>query len=180
MNRLSASFLFLLAGTFTFAQTSSNPPTVPKNLPADIFVRPTLISGCPVGFFASRQANGQIMSANDGPQAGPAQGLHLKLNHLSSTPDIQSIEVKVYGTSPKERVLPVGRQATDTVSKTFELQRQTGTDSLSDADVWMHKVGSLSWVDLISITYADGATWHATESLKCRAVPSNFILVGSK
>jgi hypothetical protein len=44
----------------------------------------------------------------------------------------------------------------------------------------MHNVGSLSKVDLISIHYADGTTWHSTENLKCRAVPSNFLLVGSK
>ena len=30
------------------------------------------------------------------------------------------------------------------------------------------------------ITYADGTTWHATETFKCRAIPSNFVLVGSK
>ena len=68
----------------------------------------------------------------------------------------------------------------DDVSKTFELRRSAGSDSLSDADVWMHNVGSLTRVDLISIHYTDGTTWHATENFKCRAVPSNFLLVGTR
>jgi hypothetical protein len=186
MRRLSVSLLFLLAGAFTFAQTSSNPPAVLKNSStmgkaADSVVlytnRPDN-SGCPVGFFASRQGTGHAMSAADAGQAGPAQGLHLMLNHLTA-PAIESVQITVYGFSSKARVLPAGPPPED-ISKTFELRRETGSASLNDADVWMHNVGSLTRVDLISIHYTDGATWHATENLKCRAVPSNFLLVGRK
>jgi hypothetical protein len=160
MRRLSASLLFLLAGTLTYAQTSS-------------------VVGCPVGFTASRQAAPQMMSASDASQLGPALGLHLMLNPLTES-SIESIEVTVYGTSTKGRVLPVDTQSSDAVTKTFELHRTQGTASLNDGDVWMHQVGSLGWVDLISVTYADGKTWHATASLRCRAVPSNFLLVSRR
>jgi hypothetical protein len=185
MRRLTVSLL--LTSAFTFAQTSIHPPDVSKNLPVPKFTIGQRFanyrglpanSECPVGFFASRQATGQIMSAGDAKQAGPAQGLHLMLNHLTE-PAIESIEITVYGVSSKARVLPAGPTPED-VSKTFELRRSAGSTSLSDADVWMHNVGSLSSVDLISITYADGTTWHATENLKCRAIPSNFLLVGRK
>src|SRR5258707_7989963 len=130
MPRLSVSLLFLLAGAFTFAQTSSNPPLVLKNSPtmgkADLVVlyanRPDN-SGCPIGFFASRQATGQIMTAGDARQAGPAQGLHLMLDHLTQ-PAIESIEITVYGVSSKARVLPAGPTPED-VSQTLELQRES-------------------------------------------------------
>jgi hypothetical protein len=185
MRRLSISLL-LLTGAFTFAQTSSNPPLALKNSPTAGKAADSVIlyadrldsSDCPVGFLASRKATGQIMSANDAKQAGPAQGLHLTLNHLTA-PAIESVEVTVYGVSSKARVLPAG-SAPEDVSKTFELTRTPDSHSLSDADVWMHNVGSLSRVDLISIHYADGTTWHATQNLKCRAVPSNFLLVGRR
>jgi hypothetical protein len=206
MRRLAASF-FLLASAVALSQTNtqtSNPPATIKGsadtpMAATVTVLPTVpaTSDCPIGFSANRQATGQIMSANDAKQAGPAQGLHLVLNNLENTPAIESIEVKVYGTSPKPRVLPLGMQSGDTavklstdlrsgsqssetVAKNFEFHRKTSRESLSEADVWMHKVGSLSWVDLISITYADGTTWHTTANLKCRAVPSDLLLVGSK
>jgi hypothetical protein len=187
MYRLSASLLLLLAGTLTLAQTPGTSPLAQKNSPAGtslpgeaaiLYAGRPENTGCPVGFNARRQGTSQIMSASD-PAAGPAQGLHLTLSRLS-TPAIQSVEVTVYGVSSKAVILPAGSQPNDTISKTFELQRQAGSNSLSDADVWMHNVGSLSRADLISITYADGSTWHASESLKCRAVPSNFVLVGSK
>jgi hypothetical protein len=176
MQRLSASLLVLLAGTFTFAQAPNN-PLAHKSL--GNWVRPAADSGCPVGFYASRQANGQILSASDAKQAGPAQGLHLMLNHLSG-PAIQSVEVTVYASSLKLRALPLNASLPETISKTFSLERQTGTVSLGEADVWMHQVGSVRWADLISITFTDGTTWHPTENFKCHAVPSNFLLVGRR
>jgi len=169
MRRLSASLLFL-AATVTLGQTSGK-SAIYEIHPANL--------GCPVGFSASRQADFQTMLASERSQPGPAQGLHLTLSHLTA-PAIQSVEVTVYGISPKLRALPVDPPSSDTISKTFELQRRAGSNSLTDADVWMHNVGSLSRVDLISITYTDGTTWHATDTLKCRIVPSNFVLVGRR
>lgn len=185
MYRISASLLFL-AGTFTLAQTSALKNSA-ANTPAQGKTGESIVfygnlpdnSGCPVGFFASRQGTSQVMRASDAAQAGPAQGLHLILDHFNA-PAIQSVEVTVYGVSPRAVILPAGSRSSDTISKTFELQRKAGSSSLSDADVWMHNVGSLSRVDLISISYADGTTWHASESYRCRVVPSNFVLVGSK
>ena len=184
MRRLSVSLL-LLTGTLTFAQTSGN-PTLLKNSPtpdrtADPVVHYTIRpdnTGCPIGFFASRRAAGQIMSASDARQAGPGQGLHLMLNHLTG-PAIDSVEITVYGVSSKARILPVAPPPED-FSRTFELRRSADSNTLSDADVWMQNAGSLSRADLISIHYADGTTWHTTENLKCRAVPSNFILIDKK
>jgi hypothetical protein len=135
--------------------------------------------GCPVGFAASRRATGQIMSAGDSRNSSPTQALHLTL-HNPSTPAIESIEVTLYGTSQKGLYLPLDSQATSTVSKTFELHRTPDDASLTEADVRMNLTGSLSRADLISITYADGSTWHATANFQCRAVPSNLLLVGAK
>jgi hypothetical protein len=165
MGRFSVSLLFILASAFTLAQVS----------PTTFTLRSSDTSGCPVGFYASRRATGQIMSAGDARQAGPGQGLHLTLNHLTG-PAIDSIEITVYGVSSNARILPAGPLPED-ISKTFELRRSAGSNTLTDADVWMHNVGTLSRVDLISVHYTDGTTWHTTENLKCRAIPSNFVLV---
>jgi len=189
MLRLSVSLL-LLASTFSIAQTSTNSSTtlqVPtfntKQLLAQVSqthgYRGISNFGCPVGFSASRQATGQIMSAGDAKQPGPTQALHLTLHRLS-TPDIASIEVTVYGTAQKGLYLPVDSQSTSTISKTFELHRVSDSTTLSEADVRMNLAGSLDWADLISITYTDGTSWHATANFQCRAVASNYLLVGAK
>jgi hypothetical protein len=169
MRRLSASLLFLFTGAFAFAQIS----------PTTFTLQSPDTSGCPVGFSASRRAAGQIMSASDARQAGPGQGLHLTLQHTLPGPAIDSVEIIVYGVSSKARVLPAGPRPED-ISKTFELRRSADSSALTEADVWMHQVGSLTSVDLISVTYANGTTWHASANLKCRAIPSNYLLVGRK
>jgi hypothetical protein len=185
MLRLSGSLLFLLAGTFTLAQAPNDPLTAAKGALANAITvqRSHMLSsnfGCPVGFAANRQAPVQMMTADDARRLGPMQGLHLTLRKLKNMPAIESIEVTVYGTSQKGLILPVGGQAANTVSKTFQLRRTSDDTTLSDADVSMNLVGSLNWADLISINYADGSMWHATAELRCRAFPSNLLLVESK
>jgi hypothetical protein len=187
MRRLAATLL-LLSATFTFAQTPSNPPNVSKDLPVPKFTTGQVLAqvrrlsenfGCPVGFTASRQAAGQAMSASDTKQPGPTQALHLTLDK-GNTPDITSVEVTVYGTAQKGPYLPVDSQSTTTVSKTFALHRISDSTTLSEADVRMQLMGTLNRADLISITYADGTSWHATANFQCRAVASNLILVGAR
>jgi hypothetical protein len=182
MRRLSASLLFLIAGTVTFAQTPGNPPAGPSSSPAPttFTVQPRSSDACPVGFFASRQTDViRVSTAKFALPSGPAQGLHLTLQQ-PRTRSIQSVEVTVYATSLKPRTLLLDKRSDALVSKTFTFVRQPDSTSLTEADAWMQQVGSVRWADLISVAYTDGTTWHATENLKCRAVPSNFLLVGSK
>jgi hypothetical protein len=188
MRRLSAS-LFLLASAVALSQTNNqtssraaafeNPANTPMEATVSVLPIVPATSVCPIGFFASRQANLQLETASDAAKHGPAQGLHLILNRRSH-PDIQSIEVTVYATSLKQRTLLLNGSSPDTIAKTFTLEREKGNASLDEADVWMHQVGSVRWADLISISYADGTTWHPIANLKCRAVPSNLLLVGSR
>jgi hypothetical protein len=170
------SILILLASAVTLAQNS----TVTPAQKATIYTIPASTAGCPIGFFASRQGGLHAMTASDEKKLGPGQGLHLTLGRPLKS-DIQSIEVTVYASSLKPRTLLLDDSSLDTISKTFTIERQTGQASLTEADVWMHQVGSIRWADLISITYTDGTTWHPVKKdLNCKAVPSNLLLIGAK
>jgi hypothetical protein len=169
MNRLS--LFLLLAAPLTLAQAPSNTILRTDNATANL--------GCPVGFIASRQAGLQIISASESHHPGPTLGLHLELDHRD-TPDIESVEVTVYGLSPGSRVLPASQPTPDTISKTIELHRATGSNSLAESDLWVKQFGAINWVDLTFITYTDGTTWQATKSFKCRSIPSNLVLVGQR
>jgi hypothetical protein len=170
--------LFGLASTAALAQTSG-PAHVGAGQMPTTFAIPRGSVGCPVGFYASRQAVPQVTTAADAKKIGNAQGLHLILDHLAA-PAIQSVRITVYAVPPTLRVLPLAPATDDVISKTFDLTRDTGTDSLREADVWMHEVGSVRWADLVSITFTDTTTWHPTGEVKCRAVPSNFVPVASR
>jgi len=175
--------LLLLPVTALLAQSPAVPRT--NSNPASVVLRSIPIgTECPIGFRADRQASPQILAAGDTQKNTPALGLHITLDHQTA-PAIESIEITVYGVSPKVQVLPTNQWAavTDTrdiVSKSFQLQRSAGAETLNNADIWMHQVGALRWVDLNEVRYTDGTSWRPSGSAKCRAVPSNLVLVGQK
>ena len=112
------------------------------------------------------------MSADTQKQPGPAQGLHLILSP-DDKPAIQSITVTVYAVPPTLRALPLAAMPDDTISKTVELNRQPGYDSLREANVWMHKVGSISRVDLISTI---SSAWAVRTCTICRSATTKLYL----
>jgi hypothetical protein len=173
MHRISASLL-ILAATATFAQT---PAQKSPATPGDItFSLPALATGCPVGFNASRRGGLQALTAADEKKLGSGQGLHLTLDRLAN-PAIKSITVTVYATSLDARVLPLNASSAKTITRTFTLERQSGASTLTEADVWMQRVGSISSAVLTDITFIDGTTWRPTQDLKCVAVPSLYLPV---
>jgi hypothetical protein len=186
MLRITTSLTLVLTATLSFAQAQSPAQAGPftfHHAPmsnATVFPRQGLLTmdtGCPVSLFAQRQGTTTTIDINSSKD-GPSQGLHLTLTPQPGAPTIDSIEVTVYAISGKGRVLPAGIDSSDLRTKTFELRRDANSKTLKEADVWMNKVGALRWVDLISITWTNGNTWHADPSARCRAIPSNFVLIG--
>jgi hypothetical protein len=136
-------------------------------------------STCPVNMLAQRQSMSVMLSADSRYKDGPSQGLHVTLTPISGAA-IESVEVTLHGLSPSPRVLPINTSYSDEVTKAFELHRKAGEKTLSDFDVWMSKVGALRWLDVTSITYADGTKWSAPGNAICRAIPTNLLLIGQK
>jgi hypothetical protein len=182
MHRLFTALL-LLPVTALLAQSPAAPHTN-SNTSSVVLKSIPVGTECPIGFRANRQASAQVLAASDPQKSTPALGLHLTLDHQTA-PAIESIEITVYGVSPKGQVLPTNQWTADTdtrdiISKSFQLQRSAGSETLNNADIWMHQVGALRWVDLNEVRYTDGTSWRPSGSAKCRAVPSNLVLVGQK
>lgn len=136
-------------------------------------------STCPIQLSAQRQSGLAILTASDARSKEPYQGLHVTLTHIDNPP-ILSVEATLHGLSPNPSILPITPEPTHDVTKTFLLQRKPGEPSLASFDLWMSRIGALRWVDVTSITYADGTTWHAAQPSTCRAIPSLFVLVAGR
>lgn len=134
---------------------------------------------CPVGLFAERRSDFEMVRIGESPQKGLAQGLHVTLTHKNA-PAIENVEITIHGSTPKLSLLPVDAVSESDVSKTFQLHRNEGSKTLRDAYLWMHGASVLNRVDLNSITYVDGSKWRESETSKCRAVPSALLLIGSR
>jgi hypothetical protein len=180
MRYLPVSLLMLLATLFASGQLEARSQPDAGHPLGTIFRTPVVTnSGCPVGLFAERQSEMRMLRAGDSHPNDSEQGLHITFNHREK-PQIESVEVTVYGVTSKLRVLPAGKSYSGEVSKTFQLQRTKGSEGLQDASIWMQKVGSLTRVKLTSITYADGTRWSESTSSQCQAIPSALMLIGSK
>jgi hypothetical protein len=178
MRRFSVSLLFL-ASACMFGQQAPHNSAGPEAARATTFQSNVSISdGCPVGLFVDRRSNLVTRLAEDGHPSGPAQGLHISLIHLFTR--INSAKITVYGTSMESRVLPMSAAKSNEISKTFVLHPGEGRKGSQEATVWMHRVGAVTSVALNSLTYADGSVWRESESSRCRAVPSLFLLVDTK
>jgi hypothetical protein len=181
MRRFSVPLLLSLASVCTFGQQAVH------NSPGPEAVHPiattfqsdvSTADGCPVGLSAERRSDFGMRLADNGPVSEPAQGLHINLMNLSSR--IESAEITVYGVTSRASIMPVGGAASNEVSKTFVLHPGVVSKESQEATVWMRDVGALTRVELKSLTYVDGSGWRESEGSKCRAVPSLFVLVGTK
>jgi hypothetical protein len=165
---MRCSFLvltMLLAGAGLPAQKNYRLPPVP-------LMASPVPGGCPVGFSVERRSAVKVIETKGATERRQGQGLEVKLGQKDAA-EIVSAEVTVHGHSAKLRVLPVSDD-TD-ASERFQITGEAA--GLLVREIWMHRVNTVSWVDLNEIEYANGSVWRASANTRCRAVPSNFLLV---
>jgi len=145
--------------------------------PAVLFASP-MSSGCPIGIAAERSLSVivKIRSAGAAPQT---QGLQLRFQHLLA-PGIEGVTGVVHGLSGKSRMMPAGSDSSSDVAETFHLNRPEQAASLSAAYLQPKTVRMTQWIELTSVDYTDGSSWHSSQAARCRVTPSNLVLVAGR
>jgi len=134
--------------------------------------------GCPIGFGA--QVNGRAIARTIEDQKKNGDGPLLELTfERRDALKIVNASVTVHGLSASNRYLPVDKRPDENATQTFALRPENGAADLTNADVWLSKILSVSWVELTGMKYADGSAWHASPDAQCRAVPSKLLLVNA-
>ena len=169
MRRSFLIAMMLLASAGLSAQTHRRIPPVP-------FMGAPATGGCPIGFSVERRsATGLVETKEAAEKHRGRSALEVKLGGKGAA-EIVSAEVTVHGYSAKLRVLPVGTESD--ASERFTISGAAA--ELLVREIWMHRVNTVSWVDLDKVAYADGTVWQASANARCKAVPSNFLLVGAR
>ena len=165
MRNVSAATLVILVTANIAAQID------PGKQPRVSFVQSN--TSCPVGFGADLSALPVMRSVDGGKTGGSSLLLELSFDRLD-TPSIKDAEITVHGLSAKGRVLPVQASPQEDALQAFHLHRSTDGTGLNRADVWVTKVATARWVEITSLQYADGSSWHASKTAQCRASLSGF------
>ena len=144
---------------------------------------------CPIRMTAQRQDAGQTLwtialEDEQGPKAETAirpgdAGVHVELTGFREKA-IQQVRLAVYFLPRGTRALPVAESQTDATRKTFDLAAPDGFASKLTGDLLVRHAATITRVRLLSITYANGSTWHPSSSASCNIEPNRFILVGSR
>lgn len=169
MRHLYASTVLLFASALLAAQNTPSTPNL-------TLWNPPGIQACPVGLFAQRQSTVEIARAGSPAQDSPAQSLHITVDHQFE-PAIKDIEITVHGLKPEARIYPIATASSLEVTKTFQFHSKPESAGLAEFNVSMHHVGALRSVQITSITFVDGSTWHPFNVNQCSAVPSLYMPV---
>jgi hypothetical protein len=155
----------------------------PAAAPSILMQPRTPRADCPVGLKVSHGSSFLKRDTKYGPFAPPApkvQEQRIQLTVTNPSPkEIVSAQITVYGFSDKWRGLPlVGEKDTPDLRKVINLVLKVKGNDHASSDLSLHRFTSVAYVDLDSLTYADGAIWKAS-SPACSVTPDLFMLVSA-
>jgi hypothetical protein len=178
---------FLFATFSTFAQQSATPDgskntslTHMGAVRADcpLGMEATHGAGVPIGMNAGPTVNGSpIVPEASAPTL--SQRIHLSLINLRSH-DIASAQITAHGFSDRWKAIDLARssQAPD-LAKTLDVLLSVKGMGRASSDLSLSRFTAITSIDLNSVTYADGTTWHTPSPRACSITPDLIMLVAA-
>jgi hypothetical protein len=163
-------------GQDTVLHRSANPAALNLTSPH------TFRADCPVALQVQHGPSFQKRNTNYGPFASPTptvQEQRIQLTMTNPTPkEIVSAQLTVHGFSDKWRAVPLASAKSDPdLTKTVKIVLDVKGNGHASSDLSLRRFASVAYVDLDSLTYADGATWKASSSGACSVSPDPLMLV---
>jgi hypothetical protein len=176
--------VLLFAATSNFAQ---QPAIAGSANTASLTHLRTIGAACPLNMQATHGAAVPVgMNAISGremekqaPVSGLYQRIHLTVTNLQSH-EIVSAQITAHGFSDKWKPMDLAysSQAPD-LAKTLDVVIHVKGNGNASSDLSLSRFTVVSSIDLNSITYADGGTWHASSPAACSVIPDSAMLVAA-
>lgn len=187
MRYCSIAFGLLFTATFAQAQSAGWQPPVPDtakvNLSPLMASRLSYLTGaCPVGLGAERRGTVNLVIVDGTERREVVPTVRLTVANLQGKDIVgATVTVRGYDTNPRLAPLRSGQAVpTPELAKTLVLKLNVASGKNGETDLTMQRFGSVSGVDLESLEYADGTSWHAPAERVCHVEPSLMMLVGSR
>lgn len=162
------SLTLLLGSSFAFPQTLLQ-QTIVEKTPL------TMGANCPVGLQAERRGIGTFVQIKGQP---PEVSLRLALHWENlRAKDIVAATLLVRGHDGSPQVIPAKSSTSPELLKTFHLAMNVSGSGKATTALMARSFGTVSWIELHSIDYADGTHWNVSEGESCRIAPSGLLLV---
>jgi hypothetical protein len=156
----------------------------PLTTPSILMQPRTPRADCPVGLKVNHGQSFLKRDTDYGPFAPPApkvQEQRIQLTMTNPSPkEIVSAQITIYGFSDKWRSIPLaGAKDTPDLKKTVNLVLNVKGNDHASSDLSLNRFTAVAYVNLDSLTYADGATWKASSLDACSVTPDPFMLVSA-
>jgi hypothetical protein len=164
------SLAITLATTSMFGQSFTLPPRIDP-------------SKCPVGLQVERSSglfayeNAKAVPAED---AAPSSEQWFDLRMTNFLPhQVVSAQLTAHGFGYKWRVIPVS-DATPDIWKTMDVALDVKGNSSASRELSFGHFSTITTIDVNSVTYADGSTWHASSPGTCSVAPSLIMRISAQ
>jgi hypothetical protein len=194
MIRAAAGFALLISSLTLTAQNASSGATFGAAVPETLTLQngTTVVvppapdpASCPVRMEARQGIWDRTIRIREGDKERVPQpfGQRIALNLRDSHPGrIVEASVRVRGLNGKNRMLPTptgADQKWDEV-KTLRVKFAGEEDGSFSADLWISGFTSVSSVELLQVSYADGSGWRVSRSNLCRVKPDPLMLISNR
>jgi hypothetical protein len=168
--KVASALAIILATTSMFGQSFTLPPRIDP-------------SKCPVGLQVERSSG---LLAYKNVKAVPAgrdapsweQWFELRMKNFSPR-EIVNAEITTHGFSYKWRVMPVSA-ATPDFWKTMDVVLDVKGNSSASRELSLGHFSTISTIDVNSVTYSDGSTWHASSPGACSVAPGLIMRINAQ
>jgi len=168
--------VFLFAVPTLFAQQSVTPGSTKSTV---LTLPRAPEASCPIGMQA-RRAAGLPVSMNARP---PIEKSPKAPDFRASTQRIQltmTNRLAHHGYSNKARAMNLANSSQEPdLAKTVDVVLDVKGKSEASSDLLLSRFSAVTSIDLKSITYADGNTWHTPSADACSVTPDLIMLVAS-
>lgn len=142
-------------------------------------------AACPVSMEARQGIWDRTMKIREGDKDrvlqpfGQRISLNLKDSHSAR---ILTAIVRVHGLNGKNRMLPTPAEVGQkwNAVKTLTVNFAGENDGSFSADLWIGGFTSVSSVELLQVSYADGSGWRVSKSNLCRVTPDPIMLISNR
>jgi hypothetical protein len=138
---------------------------------------------CPVGLYVNHGTFYLERKVVFGPSYGDVppevryQLIHLTMTNFLSQ-DIAGAQITVHGYSDKWRVIPLSNESpAPDLAKTVDVALNVKGNGHASSELSFSRLTAVTAIDVNSVTYADGSTWHTPSPGACSVAPDGFMLV---
>src|ERR1700744_5878965 len=147
-------------------------------------------SACPGQLQARQHATGgatvwtTALADQKGPAQAKASGLGVHVEFEGAKTAIKALELRVSYEPLGLKRVPVAPGTNGFATSATEREKNFNLDREGakrvDADLLVGPAATITRVNLMSATFADGSVWHAPSPNACSVVPSRIVLVKAK